>query len=404
MLLNTPPKQSPWCKFAVFNLGFRIFFLAATTFAALSMLLWGGGFFTPQVYFNLFQPSNHIPSIYWHAHEMLFGYAVVLIAGFTLTAVKNWTHQQTPYGIRLCLLFTTWLIARIGFNSKLIPIEITAIFDLIFGFWLTYEFTKPIIKARQWKQISLASKVLFIALFNVLFYLGVVGIVPNGQWLGILGGLLIAISLVITMGRRIIAFFIEKGVDGHFVAKNPVWIDRWGLAIYLLFTVFALFMPLSIWLTLSALALFIMHSIRLKGWYTPLLWAKPLLWSLWLGYAGITLGFLLYALTPYQPYLLSLALHSFAIGGFGLIGSGMMARVSLGHSGRNVFEPPKIVGGIFALIGLSYLFRVVLPGFFPEQFGLWIGIAQIGWILGFALFIFTYFKMLTTPRIDGQWG
>lgn len=404
MLLTPPPKQNPWCKFAVFNLGFRIFFLAATTFAVLSMLLWGGAFFTPQVYFNLFQPFPHIPSIYWHAHEMLFGYAIALIAGFTLTAVKNWTHQQTPYSIRLCVLFTTWLIARIGFNTQIIPIEITVFFDLVFGFWLTYEFTKPIMKTRQWKQVSLAFKMLLITLFNTLFYLGMIGIIPNGQWLGILGGLLIVIALVITMGRRIIAFFIEKGVDGHFVAKNPIWIDRWGLVIYLLFTLFALFMPQSIWLTLSALALFIMHSIRLKGWYTPLLWGKPLLWSLWLGYAGITVGFLFYALTPYQPYLLSLALHSFALGGLGLIGTGMMARVSLGHSGRNVFEPPKIVGIIFALIGLSYLFRVVLPGLLPEQFGLWIGIAQIGWILGFALFVFTYFKMLTTPRIDGQWG
>lgn len=404
MLLNPQPKQTPWCKFPIFNLGFRIFFLSATLFSALGIIFWGGAFFTPQVYTNLFQPSEHIPSIYWHAHEMLFGFAIVLIAGFTLTAVKNWTHQQTPYGIRLCLLFLSWLIARIGFNSHLIPIEITAFFDLLFGLWLTYEFSKPILKARQWKQISLASKVLLITLFNALFYLGVFGIFSDGQWYGILGGLLIAISLVITMGRRIIAFFIEKGVDGEFVAKNPVWIDRWGLAFYLLFTIFALFMPQSIWLTLSALALFIMHTLRLKGWYTPLLWAKPLLWSLWLGYAGITLGFLFYALTPYYPQLLSIALHSFALGGFGLIGSGMMARVSLGHTGRNVFNPPKVVGMIFSLIALSYLFRVFLPALLPQYFGVWIAIAQTGWIAGFALFVFSYFKMLTSPRIDGQWG
>src|SRR3546814_10120003 len=30
----------------------------------------------------------------WHAHEMLFGFAAALIAGFALTAVENWTHAK----------------------------------------------------------------------------------------------------------------------------------------------------------------------------------------------------------------------------------------------------------------------------------------------------------------------
>lgn len=404
MLLNPMPKQSRWCRFAVFNLAFRIFFLSATTFATLAILLWGGAFFTPDVYHRAFQPSEHIPSIYWHAHEMLFGYAIVLIAGFTLTAVKNWTNQQTPYGIRLCLLFSAWLIARLGFSFNLLPIEVTAFFDLLFGIWLTYEFAKPIIKTRQWKQISLVSKVALIAAFNALFYAGVFGWIENGQWLGLLGGLLIAISLVITMGRRIISFFIERGVDGHFEAKNPAWIDYTGLGIFVLFTIFALLLPQSVWLSLSAGVLFILHSIRLKGWYTPLIWPKPLLWSLWLGYAAITIGFLFYALTPYYPYLLSLALHSFALGGFGLIGSGMMARVSLGHSGRNVFDPPPVVKPMLILIALSLFFRVAMPLMLPAQFSIWIAISQIAWIAGFGLFVWHYAKILTSPRIDGQWG
>jgi len=408
MLLTPPPKQNPWCPFAVFNLSFRIFFLTTLIFAAVSMLLWGGAFFTPQIYAQLFQPTETLPSIYWHAHEMIFGYGLALIAGFTLTAVKNWTHQQTPYGIRLCLLFSSWFIARIGFNTHILPIELTALLDLLFGLWLTYEFSKPIVKTRQWKQISLISKVLFITIFNGIFYLGIFEILPNGQWIGILGGLLITTSLVITMGRRIIGFFIEKGIEQTtgqpFIAKNPIWIDRWGLFFYLIFTLLALFMPQSIWLSFSALILFIMHSIRLKGWYTHQIWNKPLLWSLWLGYAGITIGFLLYALSPYTPYFLSLALHSFALGGLGLIGSGMMARVSLGHTGRNVFQPPKIAGIFLALIGLTYLLRILLPALLPEYFSLWIGLSQATWILSFSLFLFAYFKMLTTPRIDGQWG
>ena len=60
-------------RIALFNLGFRPFFLAAPLFAVIAMLFW----------FGFFLPDWPLPSytrmpIAWHAHEMLFGYAVAV--------------------------------------------------------------------------------------------------------------------------------------------------------------------------------------------------------------------------------------------------------------------------------------------------------------------------------------
>ena len=76
-------------KLALFNLGFRPFFLGAGIFAVVSIALW--------IYVYFFHGSasiTHITISQWHAHEMLYGYGMAVVAGFLLTAVKNWTGIQ----------------------------------------------------------------------------------------------------------------------------------------------------------------------------------------------------------------------------------------------------------------------------------------------------------------------
>ena len=66
---KTPPATA---GFALWNLGFRPFYLLASVFSAFSVLLWEA------------QISGHFPSVYlqgpvWHGHEMLFGYTTAVI-------------------------------------------------------------------------------------------------------------------------------------------------------------------------------------------------------------------------------------------------------------------------------------------------------------------------------------
>ena len=53
-----------------------------------------------------------LPPLLWHAHEMLFGFALAAIAGFLLTAVPSWTGQRGAGGLPLVLLSSVWLLAR----------------------------------------------------------------------------------------------------------------------------------------------------------------------------------------------------------------------------------------------------------------------------------------------------
>ena len=92
------------------DIGFRPFFLGAAVFSVLSMFVWLGAYaFQWPVTF-----AGGIPAILWHSHEMLYGYALAVIAGFLPTAVKQWTGISTVSGAPLLALFMLWMSARVS--------------------------------------------------------------------------------------------------------------------------------------------------------------------------------------------------------------------------------------------------------------------------------------------------
>jgi len=98
----------------------------------------------------------------------------------------------------------------------------------------------------------------------------------------------------------------------------------------------------------------------------------------------------------------TLAVHAFAFGGIGLITLGMMSRVSLGHTGRSVLDPPKASGPMFALLIAGALTRVFGPLVDGVHHVYWVGASQVLWMLAFGWFSMTYLPILIRPRIDGR--
>ncbi|HAO59501.1 MAG TPA: NnrS family protein, partial [Psychrobacter sp.] len=88
----------------------------------------------------------------------------------------------------------------------------------------------------------------------------------------------------------------------------------------------------------------------------------------------------------------------------GMMTVAMMARVSLGHTGRSIHAPPKTVNFIFALMVLAFVFRVIMPLVTPDAYLMWIMLAQSAWIGSFVLFCFSYLSILAKPRGDGLFG
>ncbi|NOU24427.1 MAG: NnrS family protein [Methylotenera sp.] len=393
------PSQKSTQKFALFNLGFRPFFLGASIFAIFSIFAWMLAYFS----FSKVIVTN-ISLSQWHAHEMLYGYGMAVVAGFLLTAVKNWTGIATLHGKPLMVLFLLWCSARLLFLFGTDFLAWAAVADLLFGLMLIVAIAIPIVKAKQWIQLAVVSKIILLWVGNWLFYLGCFGVISSGMLYAINGAVLLFISLILMIGRRVIPFFIERGVDYKIQLKQYKWLDISILVVFLALFLNVIFIQNAAVTTLSAGILFTLNGYRLYNWHTVGLWRVPLLWSLYLSAWLINLGFLCYGLQALWSHLPVLTLHIFTVGGIGLMTLSMMSRVALGHTGRDVRKPSRWLSLAFAGMLASVIFRAVLPMALSQYYVNWVFIASVFWIVSFAIFVVIYAPILLKPRADGTYG
>ncbi len=329
---------------------------------------------------------------------------MAVIAGFLLTAVKNWTGVQTLYRFDLLGLFILWILARVLFLFGTSLIFIAGFFDIFFILALISSIIYPIVKARQSKQLGIIVILVFLGVANSSFYLGVAGFIDHGVFFGIYGGLFLIVGLVLLMGRRVIPFFIEAGVGYPVKILNSKWLDISIIMLYIAFLIAQIFIVNQWIISLISMSLFLTNSARLASWHTVGIWRKPLLWSLFVAFIFINLGFLLMALNIFMNLPNIVVIHAFSFGGIGVITLSMMARVTLGHTGRNVQNPPKAVTASLVILIAGAVVRVILPLIMQNHYVIWVAISQILWIAAFLIFIFTYWPMLVKPRVDGQFG
>lgn len=412
MLQIHPPGKKPYSPHPILNMGFRIFFASAGVFAIITMLLWIF-VFTGKLSLGgvVFQP------FYWHAHEMFYGYTLAIIAGFLLTAVQTWTGVTMPYGKHLAYIFVFWALARLAwalsaFNPSqgiTIALVIVAfIADMVFMSWMAFIITRAVVKAKQKRQIGIVSKILLLTLANALCYIGILSQNINLNRIGIYLGFYLIIGLVLTVGRRVTPFFIEKGLSfgqkSEVKVKNSKILDLLSLGFFVIFFIVDVFYPNPILLSITALATAAVNLIRLAGWYQPGIWKKPLLWSLFLAFFGMCFAFVLYALQAWGIGTHSIAVHALALSGIAMMTVAMMTRVSLGHTGRSIHQTPKTVPWMFILLIITFGARVILPLFDMSSYIMWLMIAQTSWLLCFILFCIAYIPILSKERLDGNFG
>ncbi|RLA06860.1 MAG: NnrS family protein [Gammaproteobacteria bacterium] len=400
-MIQIQNSNQPAKKFALFELGFRPFFLGGCVFSIILMIIWLQNiiFNVPLSFFN----HSLIPQ-YWHAHEMMSGFAVAIVAGFLLTAVRNWTGIQTINNKKLIFVFGVWIMARISFWLPDSVAFITAVFfNLLFLFLLTLAICHPLYLKKQYNQIAvLGSKIIFLLVADALFF---AGIFYNNQpilYTGLILSLFVIIALVLVMSRRVVPFFIEKGLRLRTPLKNSKMIDLSSLFVFLSLLITFTLDKTHIITNILSLIMAALHSVRLYYWFARDIIKKPLLWTLYFGNVWIIIGLLLMAL---DIHYFSLSIHAWTTGTVALVTLGMMARVSLGHTGRNIFEAPKSVTYVFALITLSAISRVFAPLILPSTYYTQIISFSITlWIVAFILFVIIYAPILIKPRIDGQPG
>ncbi|MGR9100137.1 MAG: NnrS family protein [Gammaproteobacteria bacterium] len=381
----------------LFALGFRVFFLIAGLAAIGLMLIWGG------LYGGWLSIDSYYSGMLWHAHEMLVGYAAAVIAGFLLTAVRNWTGKPTPVNGKLAALAVLWLLGRLlPFFTPAVPGILAAAVDWAFLPVLAWQIGSPMLQARHFKSLVFSGLLLLMAAGNGLIHAQVLGFFPETSGTGVKIIVMTIILVILVIAGRVFPFFTERGLSGAMPRRSPV-ADTLAVASALLVFTVDLFAAAGTFLALSAAAAAIFNLARLIGWYDNRIWRVPLLWVLYTGYAWIVAGFVLTGLSAFSLVIPSLALHALTIGGIGVLTLGMMSRVALGHTGRELKASMAMAAG-FVLINLAVLVRVAAPLALPAWYTDSVYLAMGLWMAAFALFLLVNAPMLVRPRPDGRPG
>lgn len=382
----------------LFGLGFRPFFLGAAAFAVLAVALWAASFL------GWLAVAPRGGALVWHLHEMTFGFACAVIGGFLLTAVQSWTNSPGLRGAPLAALFGLWLAARIGWLWPGLPWPLLAGLELAFLPALAARLGWQLARAGQRRNYPLVALLALLALADAVATCAVrdndFALLRQAVWaaLWLIGG------VIALIGARVIPLFTANGLGLPPPAPVSPWEPRLATGGFVLLAALAgagAGLAPDPWLAPLLLALALLHAGRSARWYRSGVWRVALLWSLHVAYAWLALA--LFALAAWHagaPVVGSAALHAFTVGTVGGLTLAMMARVSLGHTGRPL-TPPRAIAIAFAAVALAAAARAGLAGVAPR---LGVALAAVAWCVGFGVFVVCYAPMLWRPRVDGRPG
>ena len=386
-----------------FAAGLRPFFLLAGLDAVFNMVVWLAVYVHPDAW-----PRDAIAPVYWHAHEMMFGFAAAAIGGFLLTAVPGWTDRPPYAGKPLAILAAVWLAGRIAmaFTSNLAPV-VAAIVDLAFFPALVLALAPPLLPARKLRNLAFVPLLAMLFLSNLLFHFGNLELAVNGQMIGLGLALDIVVILIVVIGGRIIPLFTRNGLARHgvIVAITPrPWLDIAAVVSIVAVLVGDLVASQSLANGALDLASAAIQGARLAQWHGHRTWRDPLIWVLHAGYGWLVLALVLKGVWfTVGAAFAAQWVHAFTVGAFATMILAVMTRASLGHTGRRL-EASRPIAFAYLLVTLAALTRVFGAALLPHYYDEIILIAGAIWIGAFGLFVMVYTPILLSPRADGKAG
>lgn len=393
-----PPSAAARRPWALASKAFRPFFLLASSYAALIVPLW------LLVLAGVVRATDYLPATVWHAHEMIFGFAVAVIAGFLLTAVGNWTGRETAAGPALLALALLWMAGRLLMVfPHLAPRGVVAAVDLAFLPMLGIALGRPLVATRNRRNFVMIGIIGALFVANAAIHADALGLWPGVGRAACLAAVDLVVLVIVVMTGRVIPMFTRNATGADSVRSAPR-LDRATVVAVAVLTLLDAVMPeLRLTAALAGVAgmLVIARSWR---WWTVRIFRHPLLWILHVGHAWVAAGLLLRAVAAIDTALPpNIATHALTVGAIGGLTLGMMARVALGHTGRTLSVPPAIAGS-FALITLAAVVRVAGPVAVPTSYMATLEIAGVLWTAAFAVYAVLYAPILWAPRVDGRPG
>ena len=379
---------------AFFEFAFRPFFLLASLFSIFALLLWNATL-SGDIGINPYGGS-----LWWHMHEMLFGFVAAIIVGFLLTAVQNWTGVRSLNGKGLMLLLGIWLIARVlFFFPDYIAYWFIAAIDIAFLPLSACVLAYPIIKVKLWRNLMFIPVLLMMSIANVIMHYSVVSQTPQLLSHATSAMVLLVTFVMCLMGGRVFPMFTANGTQTPRV--NAIgWLDKLAI-ISTLFVVLIGSNLVELPTIISAAVFFIAsaaHTVRVFRWKIWVTFKTPLVWSLHLSYWCIALGLFLYGLSMVTNLVSqSQAIHTLTIGAMATMILAMISRVSLGHTGRNIVVG-KIMTIAFVAIVLAFIIRV-FGIYWISNYQQVLSMSILFWVIGYGSFIALYFPILTKAKL-----
>jgi len=217
------PRSKPYDNLSLFSYGFWPFFLGASLFVGLSILLWLSAYFG-----ELTLPTAY-PPLDWLVHEMIYGYGAAAIAGLLLTAIPKWTGRLPRQRGILLELAALWSAGRLAmaFSSVFGAISAAAV-DLAFLALLTVFVAHELGHSGQSHRRKVAGALTILWAGDLIFH--VEAIWQGYADYGVRIGLAAVILLITLIGRRIIPSFTLNWLARINPRALPAPADRWDVA------------------------------------------------------------------------------------------------------------------------------------------------------------------------------
>lgn len=384
------PRYRPYESPALFRQGFRPFFLAAGLWAAAAVPLW-----LLVLLSGLEVPTAFAPAA-WHAHEMIFGFAAAVVAGFLPTAIPNWTGRLPLQGLPLAGLFAVWAAGRVAVaTSATIGAGTAAAIDAAFLVLLLLVALREIVAGRNWRNLPMLGALFVLIAANILTHLEVLGTAETGQ-LGQRLGIATLVLLICLVGGRIIPSFTRNWLVKCGATRLPAPFSGYDKLCLI-----ATLVALGAWVgaeshLLAGVALLAAGGLnlrRLARWQGRQTLSEPLVWSLHLGFLWVPLGLLLLGLGVVAPQVLpaTAGLHALTAGAIGGMTLAVMTRATLGHSGREL-KANAWTAAVYLGVAAAALLRIAASAM-PDVYLPLLQASGTAWVAAFSLFTLVYGRM-----------
>ena len=382
------------------SLGFRPFYLLGAIYGAILIPLW------ILHLFGAVPVQSILDGSIWHAHEVIFGFAVAILTGFLFTAVRNWTGHPTPKGWQLAGLAGIWLLARILLVSG--PSILASLVDLAYLPLMGLGIGLPIWKSRNRRNYIILLAIIFLFLINLYTHAKAWDIITIGPEPTLITGLNLFALLITIVAGRVMPMFINNSAPGAGAGRiQLVEIGTVaGMAILFIVEVLRATFPglLETAMLSYAYAAFLilltsLHTIRIIKWNPHKTLHNPMLWIMPLSYFWLTASVAFRAMHQIWPQIDPIiSTHLLGIGAMGGMMLAMMTRSALGHTGRAI-KAGKIETTCFMLIQLAVIARItsiLVPGEFYTPL---LHTSATCWAFAFGLFVIRYWPIVARARV-----